>query len=47
VLLRVVMPEIIKKIPSQIKNNKLKSGLFFGLFAYWGVIIFGTLFTLN
>ena len=41
------MPELIKKIPSQFKKNKLKTGLFFGLFAYWGLMIFGTLSNLN
>ena len=37
------MPEIIKKIPTEIKKNKLKAGVVFGLSAYWGIIILGTL----
>ena len=37
------MPEIIKKLPLEIKNNKLKTGVAVLLFAYWGVIIVGTL----
>tara|TARA_B100001540_G_scaffold268303_1_gene250338 strand:- start:387 stop:512 length:126 start_codon:yes stop_codon:yes gene_type:complete len=41
------MSEIIKKIPSQIKKNKLKAGIFFGLSAYWGLIIAGTLINFN
>ncbi len=36
------MPDIIKKIPSEIKKNKVKTSIFLGLFAYWGVIIAGT-----
>jgi len=39
------MPSIIKNIPSQILKNKLKTGLFFGLVAYWGVLIIGTFIT--
>jgi|TARA_Y100000389_G_C17328642_1_gene446874 hypothetical protein len=41
------MPEIFKKLPSEIKKNKLKTGVFFGLSAYWGLIIVGTLITFN
>jgi hypothetical protein len=41
------MPEIFKKLPSKIKKNKLKTGVFFGLSAYWGLIIVGTLITFN
>ncbi len=41
------MPEILKNLPSEIKKNKLKTGIFLGLSAYWGVIIVGTLFTFN
>tara|TARA_B100001758_G_C17742011_1_gene270840 strand:+ start:175 stop:300 length:126 start_codon:yes stop_codon:yes gene_type:complete len=37
------MSQLIKKIPSQIKNNKVKTGVFLALFAYWGVIVIGTL----
>jgi hypothetical protein len=41
------MPEILKNLPSEIKKNKIKTGIFLGLSAYWGVIIVGTLFTFN
>ena len=36
------MPDIIKKIPLEIKKNKIKTSIFLGLFAYWGLIIVGT-----
>jgi|TARA_B100001094_G_C17657689_1_gene542713 hypothetical protein len=41
------MPSLIKNLPTEIKKNKLKSGVIFGLSAYWGIIIIGTLFTFN
>ncbi len=41
------MPDLIKKFPAKLKKNKLKTGIFFGLSAYWLVIIFGTLVTFN
>ena len=41
------MPELIKKLPSRIKKNKVKTGLYLGLSAYWGVILSGTLINLN
>ena len=34
---------MIKKIPLEIKKNKLKTGVAVLLSAYWGVIIAGTL----
>jgi hypothetical protein len=37
------MPEIIKKLPLEIKKNKLKTGIVVLLSTYWGVIIVGTL----
>jgi hypothetical protein len=37
------MPKLIKNLPSDIKNNKLKTGIFFGLSAYWGLILVGTI----
>ena len=37
------MPEMIKKIPLEIKKNKLKTGVAVLLSANWGVIIVGTL----
>jgi hypothetical protein len=40
------MPELIKKLPSNIKKNKLKSGIIVGLSAYWGLIIAGTVVSL-
>ena len=41
------MPNYIKKLPSEIKKNKLKTGIFLGLSAYWGLILLGTLITFN
>ena len=41
------MPELFKKLPKEIKNNKIKSSVIFGLSAYWGVIIIGTFITFN
>ena len=41
------MPDIIKKLPSKIKYNKLKTGIFLALSAYWGMILVGTLVTFN
>tara|TARA_X000000368_G_C22792208_1_gene606471 strand:+ start:446 stop:574 length:129 start_codon:yes stop_codon:yes gene_type:complete len=40
------MPELLKKIPTNIKNNKIKSGIILGLSAYWGLIIAGTVVNL-
>ena len=36
------MPDLIKKIPLEIKKNKIKTSIFLCLFAYWGLIIVGT-----
>ena len=41
------MSELFKKLPSEIKKNKLKTGVFFGLSAYWGIILVGTLISFN
>ena len=41
------MPDIIKNLPTEIKKNKLKTGIFVGLSAYWGIIIIGTLIQFN
>jgi len=41
------MTNLIKKIPLEIRKNKFKTGIFLGLSAYWGIIIFGTLITFN
>ena len=41
------MPEIIKKLPSEIKKNKFKTGVVFLLSAYWGAIIVGTFISFN
>ena len=30
------MPDILKNLPAEIKKNKLKTGIFLGLSAYWG-----------
>jgi hypothetical protein len=36
------MPNLLKNLPSEIKKNKLKTGVIFGLSAYWGIILVGT-----
>ena len=41
------MPNILKNLPSEIKKNKFKTGVFLGLSAYWGLILAGTLITFN
>ena len=41
------MPYILKKLPKEIKNNKLKTGIILGLSAYWGIILVGTLVQFN
>ena len=41
-LLEILMPDLLKKLPSEIKKNKLKTGIILGLSAYWGVILVGT-----
>ena len=41
------MPNYIKKLPSKIKENKLKTGIFLTLSVYWGMILVGTLITFN
>ena len=41
------MPELIKKLPSKIKKNKMKSSLYLGLSAYWGAILVGTFINFN
>ena len=41
------MPDLIKNLPTEIKKNKLKTGIFIGLSAYWGVIIIGTFLSIN
>ncbi len=41
------MPEIIKKLPLEIKKNKFKTVIAVALSAYWGVIIIGTLIKFN
>jgi hypothetical protein len=41
------MPDLIKNLTSEIKKNKLKTGIFLGLSAYWGIILLGTLITFN
>ena len=41
------MPDLIKKFPSKIKENKLKAGILLGLSAYWIIILAGTLVTFN
>ena len=41
------MASLLKNLPAEIKKNKLKSGIFFGLSAYWGLILVGTLIQFN
>ena len=41
------MTTLLKNLPSEIKKNKLKTGIFLGLSAYWGVILVGTFINLN
>ena len=41
------MPDILKNLPTEIKKNKLKTGIFLGLSVYWGMILVGTLVTFN
>ena len=41
------MSDILKNLPTEIKKNKLKTGIFLGLSAYWGIILVGTLVTFN
>tara|TARA_B100000780_G_scaffold217460_1_gene156737 strand:- start:1862 stop:1984 length:123 start_codon:yes stop_codon:yes gene_type:complete len=36
------MSSLLKNLPSEIKKNKLKTGIFLGLSAYWGIILIGT-----
>ena len=37
------MPNLLKNLPTEIKKNKLKTGMFLGLSAYWSIILIGTL----
>tara|TARA_B100001093_G_C26439580_1_gene847503 strand:+ start:327 stop:452 length:126 start_codon:yes stop_codon:yes gene_type:complete len=41
------MSELFKKLPSELKKNKIKAGVLIGLSAYWGVILIGTLIQFN
>jgi len=41
------MPDILKNLPTEIKKNKLKTGIFIGLSAYWGIILVGTFVSFN
>ena len=41
------MPDLLKNLPSEIKKNKLKTGVIFGLSAYWGLILVGTFLSIN
>jgi hypothetical protein len=41
------MPTLLKNLPLEIKKNKLKTGIFLGLSAYWSLIIVGTLIQFN
>ena len=41
------MPSLLKNLPSEIKKNKFKTGIFLGLSAYWSIILIGTLIQFN
>jgi hypothetical protein len=41
------MTDLLKKLPYEIKKNKLKTSIFLGLSAYWGIILIGTLIQFN
>jgi hypothetical protein len=41
------MPDLFKKLPTKIKKNKLKTGIFLGLSTYWSIILVGTLIQFN
>ena len=41
------MPNILKNLSTEIKKNKVKTGVFLGLSAYWGIILVGTIITFN
>jgi len=41
------MPNLLKKLPSKIKKNKLKTGIFLVLSTYWSIILAGTLTQFN
>ena len=41
------MSDILKKLPSEIIKNKLKTSIFLGLSAYWGIILVGTFLSFN
>ena len=43
----LIMSNLIKNLPLEIRKNKLKTGIFLGLSAYWGIIIVGTLVQFN
>ena len=47
VLIELIMRTLIKNLSFKIKENKIKTGIFFGLSAYWGLILIGTLVTFN
>jgi len=41
------MSNLLKNLPTEIKKNKLKTSIFLGLSAYWGMILVGTLIQFN
>ena len=41
------MPDILKNLSTEIKKNKVKTSVFLGLCAYWGIILVGTIITFN
>jgi len=41
------MPNLFKKLPSELNRNKLKTITILVLLAYWGMILMGTLIKFN
>ena len=41
------MSELFKKLPTEIKKNKIKTSIYLGLSAYWGVILASTFINFN
>ena len=41
------MSKLLKNLPSEIKKNKMKTGIFLGLSDYWCVILVGTFLQVN
>ena len=44
-LLKILVSNLLKNLPFQIKKNKIKTGLYLSLSIYWITIVFGTIIT--